>query len=61
LEKHLKGFESLANAICERFPFIWGEDLRKEIAKPSALAPNAVALDIKRDSHFAHGCLELII
>ena len=61
LKKHLKGFDSLANAIRERFPFIWGEDLGKQIAKPSTLAPNAIPFDVKSDSHFAHGRLKLII
>ena len=60
-EKQLECLDALADAFGKRIPVSRGEDLGKKIAEPWTFSPWAIAINIKRDAHFPHGGLKLII
>jgi hypothetical protein len=58
LQEHLEGAEALADSGGEGVPFGRSENLREQVAEPTAFAPGEFAVDIEGHAHLAHGRLE---
>ena len=58
LQEHLEGAEALADSAGEGVPFGRSENLREQVAKPTAFAPREFSVDVEGHAHLAHGRLK---